>query len=178
MNILEKHYNNFIKYNLALKFNYKDINKIPKIKSIILNFGCKTSDLKKLSLSFLILQLITKKRGKLTLSKKSNIFLKIRKGQPVGCQVILKKKSKYKIAFYLFKIISNINYNLTFKLNKSKSVTFNIFNIFNFNIIENNYILFNGVNKINITLLFDNNINNEILFILNCLRFLKNEKHL
>ena len=177
MNILEKHYNNFIKYNLALKFNYKNINKIPKIKSIILNFGCKTSDLKKLSLSFLILQLITKKRGQLTFSKKSNIFLKIRKGQPVGCQVILKKKSKYKIAFYLFKIFSNNKYNFSLKLNKSKSITFNLFNIFNFNIIENNYILFNGLNNINITLLFDNDINNEILFILNGLKFLKNDKH-
>ena len=92
MNCLEKYYNKFIKYDLILKFNYKNIKKIPKIKSIILNFGCKTSDLKKLSLSFLILQLITKKQCKLNFSKKSNIFLKIRKGQPVGCQIILKKK--------------------------------------------------------------------------------------
>ena len=39
MNCLEKYYNKFIKYDLILKFNYKNIKKIPKIKSIILNFG-------------------------------------------------------------------------------------------------------------------------------------------
>ena len=175
MNCLEKYYNKFIKYDLILKFNYKNIKKIPKIKSIILNFGCKTSDLKKLSLSFLILQLITKKQCKLNFSKKSNIFLKIRKGQPVGCQIILKKKLMYKIIFYLFKIISNIKYTLTLKINNSKSISFNIFNLFNFNIIENNYIFFNNINNINIIIIFDNNYTNEISFILNCLKFIKNK---
>lgn len=177
MNCIEKYYNNLIKYDLILKFNYKNINQIPKLKSIILNFGCKTSDLKKLSISFLILQFITKKRGKLNFSKKSNIFLKIRKGQPVGCQVILTNKRMYEVTFYLLKIISNIKYDFSLKITNSKSITFNLFNLFNFNVVEKNYIFFNGINNLNITLLFDKNINNEIYFILNYFKFLKKEKH-
>ena len=177
MNYLEKYYNNFIKYDLALKFNYKSTNKITRMKSIILNFGCKTSDLKKLSLSFLILQLITKKRGKLTFSKKSNIFLKIRKGQPVGCQVVLRKKSMYRIALYLIKIIPNLDYEIKFKINDSKSIIFNLFNLFNFNIIESNYIFFNHLNNMNIIFIFDENVNEEISFILNHLKLLRTKKH-
>ena len=171
MNCIEKHYNNLIKYDLALKFNYKNINEIPKLKYIILNFGCKTSDFKKLSISSLILQFITKKRSKLNFSKKSNIFLKIRKGQPVGCQVILKKKKMYEIAFYLLKIISNIKYDFSLKITNTKSITFNLFNLFNFNVVEKNYIFFNSINSLNVTLVFNKNINNEIPFVLNYLKF-------
>ena len=177
MNYLVKYYNNIIRYDLSIKYNYKNINKIPKIKSIILNFGCKTSDLKKLSLSFLILQLITKKRGKLNLTKKSNVFFKIRKGQPVGCQVIIKRKYIYRIILYLYKILSNIKYNLIFKHKFYKSITFNISNLFNFNIIENNYFLFNNINNMNITIIFNDNINNEMFFILNSLKIINKEKH-
>jgi len=172
MNYLIKYYNNIIRYDLSNKFNYKNISKIPKIKTIILNFGCKTSDLKKLSLSFLALQLISKTRGKVNLTRKSNVFFKIRKGQPVGCQIIIKKKKMFRIILYLYNIMLNSKYNLIFRHDFYKSITFNISNLFNFNIIENNYFLFNDVNNINITVVFDNNMNNEILFILNSLKII------
>ena len=177
MNYLIKYYNNIVRYDLSNKFNYKNINKIPKIKTIILNFGCKTSDLKKLSLSFLALQLISKTRGKLSLTRKSNIFFKIRKGQPVGCQIIIKKKKMFRIILYLYKIMLNTKYDLIFRHDFYKSITLNISNLFNFNIIENNYFLFSNINNINITIIFDNNTNNEILFILNSLKIINEEKH-
>ena len=103
--------------------------------------------------------------------------MKIRKGQPVGCQVILKNKKMYEIIFYLFKIVSNIKYDFSLKITNSKSITFNLFNLFNFNVVEKNFGFFNNVKNLNITLLFDKNINNEIPFILNYLKFLKKETH-
>ena len=91
MHFLEYYYNNVIKFDLINRFNYKNLKNIPKLEKIVLNFGCKTFELKKLSLSLLSLQLITDKKGILTVSKKPNIVLKIRKGNPVGCKVILTK---------------------------------------------------------------------------------------
>ena len=42
---------------------------------------------------------------KLTLSKKSNITLKIRKGNPNGCKVTLRKEKMYN---FFFRLISEI----------------------------------------------------------------------
>ncbi len=76
-----------LKHDLLNKFNYKNINDLPKMKKIILNFSCRTSNIKRLATAALALELITNKKGVLTRSKKSNILLKIRKGNPIGCKI-------------------------------------------------------------------------------------------
>ena len=120
MHFLEYYYNNVIKFDLINRFNYKNLKNIPKLEKIVLNFGCKTFELKKLSLSLLSLQLITDKKGILTVSKKPNIVLKIRKGNPVGCKVILTKNLMYLFfAKLLIEILpklkkKNINEKITF----------------------------------------------------------------
>ena len=91
-NILENYYRKIIKYDFINKFYYVNVNEIPSIKKIILNFGCKNIEIKNISGCLLSLELITKKKGSLTRAKRSNILLKIRKGQPSGCVVVLKKK--------------------------------------------------------------------------------------
>ena len=94
-----------LKHDLLNKFNYKNINDLPKLEKVILNFGCKTNDMKQLSTAILALELITNQKGILTKSKKSNILFKIRKGNPVGCKVTLQKKSMFK---FLEKILLEI----------------------------------------------------------------------
>merc|ERR1711862_956705 len=116
MNLIEKYYNQITRYDLINKFNYHNLNEIPKFEKIILNIGCKTCDLKKLSVSVLALQLITKKKSKLVASKKSNILLKIKKGEPVACKIILTKKCMYEfLVKIIFKIIPNSKYNIVLK---------------------------------------------------------------
>ena len=95
MNSLEYYYKTIIKYDLINKFSYSNIKKIPELKKIVLNFGCKSSEIKELATSLLALELIINTNTPifLTKSKQPNVLLKIRKGAPVGCKVILKKKN-------------------------------------------------------------------------------------
>ena len=106
MNILNYFYTKTLKYELLNKFLYKNVNKLPKIKKIIFNFNCKNFELKNLAVSLLVLELITNQKGILTKSKYSNILLKICKGNPTGCKVILRKRKMLDFFFRLI-LISN-----------------------------------------------------------------------
>ena len=78
----KNYYNNVIKYDLINKFYYTNHKQIPQIINIILNFNCKNLNVKNLVSSLVALELITMKKGIVLTSKKSNIVLKIRKGNP------------------------------------------------------------------------------------------------
>ena len=104
MFFIEKYVHKIISYDLINTFFYKDLIEIPKLKKIILNFGYRKSNFKYLVSSLLALEFLTSKKGKITTSKRLNIFLKIKKGNPVGCKIILKKNTMY--LFYLKLLIS------------------------------------------------------------------------
>src|SRR5687768_2095497 len=103
--MMQNYYKQIIKYDFLNKFNYKNINQIPRKKKIILNFNCKGFELKKLAITLLSLELISMQKGNATKSKKASINLKIRKGHPVGCKVILKKE---KMELFLLKLLNKI----------------------------------------------------------------------
>ena len=105
MSNLHKYYNQIIKKDLVLKYSYKKIKDIPKITKIILNFGCKTSDFFDISSSLLFLELISKKKSRLTEANKPNVLLKIRKGNVVGCSIILEGIHMYDFLFTLSTVI-------------------------------------------------------------------------
>lgn len=169
MHFLEYYYNNIIKYDLINRFNYKNFKNIPKFEKIVLNFGCKTFELKKLSLSLLALKLITKKTGKLTISKKPNLILKIRKGNPVGGKVILTKNSMY--VFFnklLIKILPKLKKKtLINNLFSANALTYNFNNTFIFKEVEKNYLLFSDLNHLQVTILTNSKTKNELFFLLN-----------
>ena len=88
MHFFEYYYFNIIKYDLINKFSYKNIDELPKIKKIILNFKNKNIKIKNFAASLLALKLMTSKRGVITKTKKPNLFLKIQKGKPTGYKII------------------------------------------------------------------------------------------
>jgi large subunit ribosomal protein L5 len=142
MHFLEYYYNNIIKKDLINRFNYKSIKKIPKLKKIVVNFGCKSFDLKKLASSSLSLQLITTKGGVLSVSKKPNLLLKIRKGNPVGCKLFL---TKYLMYEFFAKLIQDIFPRIKNKKQIKNfffagSFTYNIENALLFKELEKNYL--------------------------------------
>ena len=169
MHFLEHYYNNIITLNLIHKFNYKNLKNIPKLKKIVINFGCKTLDLKTLASSLLALQLITTKKGCLTTSKQPNILLKIRKGNPVGCKIVLTKKMMYR---FFTKLIIEIfpklkNKALVKKLQTFNTITCNLNNILIFSEIEKNYIIYNSLKNIQITFITNAKTTEELFFLLN-----------
>lgn len=171
MTFLKHFYKTVFKYDLINKFNYKTTKNLPKLKKIILNFGCKNAKLKNLATSFLALELISCKKGTLTKTKKSNLFLKIRKGNPVGCKVILNNKQMFNF------LERNLNEILPKKKNLKPQnfstlidqnwFSYEIYNKFYFIELEKQYYLFNELPKLDITLVTDLNLKKELIFIIN-----------
>jgi large subunit ribosomal protein L5 len=164
-----------LKYDLTNKFLYKNTKKIPKVKKIILNFGCKTTDIKNLSASLLALELLTLKKSKLTTTRKPNIALKIRKGNPVGCKVTLQNKKMFifleKILIHIFPSIKNFNGIQIKKSKSSKSFSFELYDLFSFNELEEHYYLFNALPKLSITIITNSKSSKELFFIFKSIQF-------
>lgn len=173
MNNLKNYYKRVLKYDFLNKFFYKDINKIPSIKKVILNFNCKSSDLKKLSLALLTLELITKEKSKLTKLTNSSLNLKIKKGYPIGCKVILKNKiMETFISQLLNQIFPNLrNFKgLVFKKLNKNSFSFTLKDLSNFNELNSNFYLFKNLPFLNITIVFETKDHKELIFFINALK--------
>jgi len=171
MNPLENYYKKVIRYDLINKFFYFNLNDIPELKKIILNFGCKTSEIKSLASSLLALELITTKQGTITKAKRANILLKIRKGHPVGCIVVLRKAKMYN---FLLKLITEVFPNLkdfkgikVSKKLKSNSFSFTLTDLINFKELEKQFYLFTNLPPLNIILITNTRTRKELLYLLN-----------
>ena len=172
MAILENYYNQVIKVDFVNKYNYYETSlDIPKLEKIILNFGSKNLDLFVLSSSLLFLELITRKKGSVTRAKRSNVLLKIRKGNIVGCTVVLTKTKMYD---FLFKLLVNIFPNLKNfdgikvvreKLLK-KSFSFTIKDFVCFKELEKQFYLFSKLPPLNITILSNAKTKKEMLYLM------------
>ena len=179
MSFLEHFHKKILKYNLSNKFIYKNTKDLPKLTKVILNFGCKTTEIKQLSASLLALELITQQKSKLTTTSKPNILLKLRKGNPIGCKVTLQKKQMFsfleRIFIDIFPKIKNFKGLAINKKMRQNVFSYEHHNIFNFNELEEHYYLFNNLPKLSATVVARSKTKEEFIFILKSLQFpLKN----
>jgi len=169
MYFFESYYNNIVKYDLINKFYYKNHKKIPKLNKIILNFNSKNLNSKLLFSSIMALELISTQKSVITLSKKSNITLKIRKGNPNGCKVTLRKEKMYT---FFFRLISEIFLNLKLFDGFSRKKFKNSVNSFSFKIpkslfiyeLENFYHFFKNLPDLQIVIVTNSLSSNELIF--------------
>lgn len=171
MYILEFYYEYIIKHDLINKFNYYNVKNIPKIKKVILNFGCSSYKLKSIAPAFLFLELLAHKTSVLTKNKKANIFLKIKKGTPIGCSLILTKVQMYK---FLFKLILEILPSLknfkgifyTIKKLKPNSFSFYIKDLIILKEFNPHFHLFKNLPALNITIITNTKTSTELIYLL------------
>jgi len=170
MHFLENFYIKSLKYDLTNKFIYNNTSEIPKLKKIILNFGSKTADIKELSSSLLTLKLITNQKGVLTNAKKSNILLKIRKGNPTGCKLTLQKHNLFyflgKIIIEIFPKLKNFNGFILNRKIKQNAFSYELHDTFSFSELESHYYFFNKLTKLDITIIARVKNKEKFLFIL------------
>jgi large subunit ribosomal protein L5 len=176
MFFFETYVHKIISYDLVNTFFYKNLIEIPKLKKITLNFGYQKSNFKHLVSSLLALEFITSKKGKMTTSKHLNVFLKIKKGNPVGCKIVLKKNTMY--LFYLKLIVSIFSkikksqtYQFQWDPKTIKSVSFQIKNPLLFAELENQFQFFKNIPRLDITLLTSTNSQKELYFLLKSIKF-------
>lgn len=173
MYFIEYYNNSILKLELMNKFRYNKIEQIPKLKKIVLNFGCKNSDFKQLTRNLIALELITGKKGYFTRSKKFSISLKIKKGNPVGCKVILRKNQMHsfliKILFEIFPKLKDLHH-IKLKSKTINGISYVVTNVFVFSEYEKNYHLFNNLPKLQVTFVTNSLSQFELKYILNSLK--------
>jgi large subunit ribosomal protein L5 len=173
MHFLEHYYKNVVKYDLINKFIYKNISELPELKKIILNFGSKNTKIKNFAASLLALELITTKKGVITKTKKPNLFLKIQKGKPAGCKVVLNKTSMYNfLNKILIEIIPNVKDFIKFKSEYKNYNNFSL-NLSNkeltFFELKEHYHLSKTLHYLNITIVTNSKTQKELFFLLKSL---------
>ena len=175
MHFLEQFYFKTLKYDLVNKFVYSNADELPKLKKIILNFGFKAVDAKQLSSGLLAFELIANQKGVITTTTKSNILLKIRKGNPTGCKLTLQKHNLFN---FLKKVIKKVFPKLKsfkgFTPNrqiKKNAFSYEIHDTFSFFELEKHYYCFNNLPKLDITIVTTTQDKKELIFILKSLQF-------
>ena len=161
-----------MKYDLINAFSVKDLKQIPKVQTIVLNFGYQKSNFKRLISGLLALEFMTSKKSKLTRSKHLNILLKIKQGNPVGCKIIIKKEIMYR--FYL-KLITSVFTKLKPPKNNQfrqnfKSISVVIQNPLIFMELENHFEVFKDIPKLDITFVTNSKSKNELFFLLKSIK--------
>jgi ribosomal protein L5 len=149
---------NFQKGSIITRcFFYKNVHEIPlTIEKITLFYTLKKDiSLKSLVKASTLLQLISAQRAFFLRSQKPSIFLKIRKGAPVGVKVTLRNKALFSFLLQLiWEIFPNVkNFRSKLKLNKAptfNALTFNISDPFLFNILKDYYFIFKSLSQLRI----------------------------
>jgi large subunit ribosomal protein L5 len=172
MNILEYYYKKIIVYDLINKFSYDNLKKVPKLKKIVLNFGCKNSEIKNLAAALISLKLISSnEKIELTKAKRANILIQIRSGHPVGCKVVLKNRKMYnffvKLLTEVFPVLKEFKgIQLNKRLNTT-SFSFTLKDLISFKELENNFYLFNNLPPLNINIITNTKTEKELIYLIN-----------
>jgi large subunit ribosomal protein L5 len=170
MYFFENYNYNVVKYDLINKFHYKKLAKIPKLQAIILQFNLKKYDLKLLITSLAALELITSQKGFLKKSKMASVSLKIRKGQPVGCKITLRKNKMFEFFFKLLNRITIERKITSVKVSTLKTFSFKIPSILIFTELEKNYQFFKNLKNLNITIITSTKSKEDFFFLLQTLK--------
>jgi large subunit ribosomal protein L5 len=167
-----------VKYDLVNTFIYQNLTQIPRLKRIILNFGYQKSNLKYLISGLLALEFVSSRKGRITKSKHLNVFLKIKKGDPVGCKIVLKKSTMY---FFYLKLITSIfpktkqpqTPKFQWDLKLAKSISFQIKTPLLFAELENEFQYFKDTPRLDITLSTNSRSQEELFFLLKSIKFVE-----
>ena len=103
--LLEK-YKNEIVPQLMKKFGFKNIMQVPRLEKIVVNMGVgeAITDIKILEKAMEELSLITGQKPIICRAKKAIANFKIKKGNPIGCKVTLRRDRMYEFLDRLINI--------------------------------------------------------------------------
>ena len=176
MNIFTNYLNNIIFFDFITKFKRNSISELPILNKLILSFEYKKPTLRKILISLISLKLINGRiirNGKIVVTKKSNISLKLRAGNPVGCKLTLRKKDllNFLYKFLLIVLPSDKSFIKIKKISQINTISLKFGNLFLFEELSSNYHIFKELNKLSIVLVITNCKSiEELIFILKSLK--------
>ena len=94
---LQEKYTSEAVKGLMEKFNYKNVNEIPKVEKVVINIGCgdAVTNSKAIDSAVEDLTVISGQKPLITKAKKSIAAFKIREGMPIGVKVTLRGNRMY-----------------------------------------------------------------------------------
>ena len=94
---LQEKYKSEVVKGLADKFEYKNVNQIPKLDKVVINIGCgdAVTNSKAIDSAVAELTMIAGQKPIVTKAKKSIAAFKLREGMPIGVKVTLRGKRMY-----------------------------------------------------------------------------------
>ena len=94
---LQEKYKSEVAKGLADKFEYKNVNQIPKLDKVVINIGCgdAVTNSKAIDSAVAELTMIAGQKPIVTKAKKSIAAFKLREGMPIGVKVTLRGKRMY-----------------------------------------------------------------------------------
>jgi len=103
---LKKLYTEVVVPELMKRFNYKNVNQVPRVQKVVINMGlgAAVQNIKVIDTSVEELKMISGQKPVVTRAKKSIANFKIRAGMPIGCMVTLRKDRMYEFLDRLFNI--------------------------------------------------------------------------
>ena len=163
-----------LKFDLINKFYYTNLKKLPNLKQIVLNFSCKTTELKTLATHLIALELITNQKGITTVSRRPNLLLKLRKGNPSGCKVTLRKTLMInflsKSFNETFPKVKNFSGMMIHQKVEKNAFSFSVKDTLAFSELAEHYYLFNNLSNLSLSFLTQVNTREEMLFFLKSLQ--------
>ena len=173
MHFLQNHYDQIIRYDLLNK--YGKSNNFSQPVKIEINYINKAVNYKDLFTAMLALQIVTNQRSFFTRSKNSLVTVKIKKGDPIGCKVTLrKKKMTVFMETLIYRVFPKIKYfeNLKLKSSKQKSCfDFSLSKLLQFAELEVNYRYFKNLKGINVSISFNSGSWEHVAFMLMSYKF-------
>jgi ribosomal protein L5 len=152
-NIINKHIVEIVLPELLLKYNIVNLNILPDIQKVILSI--QLSQANKASVSVLI-SLFTFLKPVVTLSKKNQILLNLKKGEPVGVKVTLRKKHiENFILYFILEILPSTQNLQKFKTNET-SFNYQIKDIFEFKDFSDIYLYLSELITLDISIVGKN----------------------
>ena len=171
MNPFKNYYKKIVRQDFINKFKTNRDEKLPDVKKITLNFGCKGFTLQKFATAMLALEIIANKKASVTPSKKPNILLKIQKGQPAGGKIELKKNNTYIFINDLnLSVLTQFKNFSGFKI-KNQAIFYQFpKNTFKLQKLETQYPLFSELPILDITIVANQKSTNKLRFFTKSLK--------
>lgn len=177
---IKNQYKKITRLEYLTKFNILNNLSQGELKSIVLNFSFKDIQFNKQKIIpfFFILELLTGQKSSGTFSKKSVMFLKIRKGDLTGCKVTLRDKSLYRFFDYFLLALPRLETFSGFLKKKTRrslnSLTLVLDDLFIFYPVEAD--INQDIRYLQINFIFNTKSLLKQLFILNNFNFPINKK--
>lgn len=147
MSTLKKYYNNQIRRKLFIKFFYKNLTEIPRIKAIEIEYYLTKPNEKQITSAVLALEISSLKPVTHHTKPSLDIFVKVKKGSPVCCKIVLFNKWSDSFLKHIIKkklfLLESSNY-------FQKLLRLSLSTILVENKIKKNYVFFRQLPDLNI----------------------------